>query len=265
MSTTPTVFNDVSLLITHYNRSLSLERLLKAFKEQNVVFAEIVVSDDASKPEHQQYMQELKKTYDFRLVSGSKNGGLANNLNKGQDAVKTPYTLYVQEDFVPLESFLPHLADALDLMKEDASIDLARFYSNQIYPYLKPYKKGFSEVLYRPWYLNPHKIYNYTDLPNLHRSNFFDKFGYFKEGIKSDRAEYLMCISFIQNKGKAIFYDDFHGLFKHINSDDEPSTVARGGWRQSNNFLMPFVKWAYRTLKYNYDIHLGGSLKQPKQ
>ena len=31
--------------------------------------------------------------------------GLGNNINKGQDAVKTPLTLYVQEDFTPAAIF----------------------------------------------------------------------------------------------------------------------------------------------------------------
>jgi len=262
MNDNKTVFNDVSLLITHYNRSTSLERLLKAFKEQNIFFAEVIVSDDASKPEHQQHIEGLKKEYDFTLVSTPKNRGLANNLNKGQNAVKTPYTLYVQEDFVPLKPFLPHFMDALEMMNEDTSIDMARFYAYSAYPYLKPYKKGFSEVIYKPWYLKTQKIYNYTDHPHLRRNNFFDKFGIYKEGIKSDKAEYLMCISFIQNKGKAIFYDDFKSLFDQVNSETEPSTVTRSNWRQSNNPLMPLIRWPYRTLKYNYDIHFGGSVKQ---
>jgi hypothetical protein len=37
------LFNDVTLLVTHYNRSSSLARLLRTFKEMDMMFAEIVV------------------------------------------------------------------------------------------------------------------------------------------------------------------------------------------------------------------------------
>jgi len=77
-------FDAVSLLITHYNRSASLERLLKTFAEQNIFFGEIIVSDDGSKPEYQTHLEELKKQYQFTLVTTPVNKGLGNNLNKGQ-------------------------------------------------------------------------------------------------------------------------------------------------------------------------------------
>ena len=89
----PIFFKDITLLVTHYNRSRSLERLLAAFKERNILFGDIVVSDDCSKPLHQTYLQKLQTQYPFRLVTGPVNKGLGHNLNKGQEAVKTPLTL----------------------------------------------------------------------------------------------------------------------------------------------------------------------------
>ena len=258
-------FGDVSLLITHYNRSSSLERLLKSFKDLDISFKETVVSDDCSKPEHLDYIKnELKSRYDFTLVTTEKNKGLANNINKGQAVITTPYTLYVQEDFVPKTEFIPHFKDAVEIIGDDQSVDIIRFYTYVNYPYLKPYKKGFSEMLYRPWYLNTIKIYGYSDHPHLRKSNFTDRFGKYLEGVKSDYTEYAMCVSFIQNKGKALFYNDFKGLFDQINSSAEPSTVTRSNWRQSNNVFTTVIRWIYRITKYNYDIHFGKSMKQDK-
>ena len=48
----PLSFPGVTLLVTVYNRSRSLDRLLDAFKQLNCHFGDIVVSDDGSKPEH---------------------------------------------------------------------------------------------------------------------------------------------------------------------------------------------------------------------
>ncbi|MBO3273561.1 glycosyl transferase family 2, partial [Hymenobacter defluvii] len=129
------------------------------------------------------------------------------------------------------------------------------------YPYLKPYFGGFAEIIYKPWFTDTSKIYGYSDHPHLRRSSFLEKFGRYKEDIKSDRTEYLMCISFIQNKGKGIFYNNFNSLFAQENTSDEPSTVTRADWRRSNNLLIMIVRNIFRQVKYNFDIHLGKRVK----
>ena len=254
-------FPTVTLLVTHYNRSKSLERLLTTFADLSIAFGEIVVSDDGSKPEHLNALKAMQQMYGFNLVTTPVNQGLGNNLNKGQDAVKTPYTLYVQEDFVPTGKFLPHFTDGFAMLEEGDSIDIVRFYAYSLYPYLKPYAKGFAEMLYKPWFTNTAKIYNYSDHPHLRRSSFLQKFGRYKEGIKSDRTEYLMCISFIQNKGNALFYTNYKELFDQENSTEEPSTVKRSDWRLSDNILISCVRGVFRQIKYNYDIHLGSRIR----
>ncbi|RAJ93979.1 glycosyl transferase family 2 [Larkinella arboricola] len=256
MSPSSTHFPGVTLLITHYNRSSSLARLLKTFKELNCTFDEIIVSDDGSKPEHLNAIHNLNTQYDFRLVTTPKNKGLANNLNKGQDAVKSPYTLYVQEDFIPKPAFATHFRNALDMMNEDKKLDIVRFYAYFPYPYLEPYKNGFSKMLYKPWYGDYNKIYYYSDHPHLRRSNFLQKFGRYVEGIKSDKTEYRMCISFIKNKGKGLFLTDFNAMFEQKNSEDEPSTVTRSNWRHQNtNFFVVWGRALYRQIKYNFDLN----------
>src|SRR5688572_15299793 len=116
MAQAPYYFKGVTLMVTHYNRSRSLERLLNSFKNLNCTFEDIVVSDDGSKPEHQEYIKSLHNMFTFRLITTEKNKGLGNNINKGQDAVKTKYTLYVQEDFDPTAVFPERFTDALDLI-----------------------------------------------------------------------------------------------------------------------------------------------------
>lgn len=248
-------FEDVTLLITHYNRSSSLERLLKSYRNLECSFGDIVVSDDGSKTEHLSRLNELKKEYDFTLVTSSQNRGLGNNINKGQDAVKTAYTLYVQEDFEPANDFAKHFKDALNILEDRKEFDIVRFYSYLRYPYLRPYKDGFSEMLITPFSLDYKKIYYYSDHPHLRRSTFFEKFGRYAEGLKGDKTEYLMCVSFIRNKGRGLFFDNYKELFYQKNSESEPSTMTRSSWTQSSNFIIALVRDIYRQIKYNYDLN----------
>lgn len=248
-------FPGVTLLITHYNRSSSLARLLNSFENLNCRFNEIVVSDDGSSKDQLSYVSQLQQRFGFRLIGSETNHGLGHNLNKGQQAVRSPLTLYVQEDFVPTALFPENFKTAITLLDEDEELDVIRFYAYFAYPYLKHYKSGYSEMLIKPWQLNYKKIYAYSDHPHLRRSSFLQRFGKYAEGIKGDRTEYRMCVSFIQNHGKGLFFDDFTSLFKQVNSDDEPSTMQRSNLTQSKNPLIKIARDVYRQIKYNYDIN----------
>jgi hypothetical protein len=105
--------------------------------------------------------------------------------------------------------------------------------------------------------MNHLKFYYYSDHPHLRRSNFFEKFGRYPEGIKGDLTEYKMAISFLQNKGKGLFYNEFTKLFYQKNSSDEPSTMERPDWRLSENPAVRLMRQAYlryRWLKNTLDL-----------
>ena len=120
------IFTGVTLLITHYNRSNSLGRLLKSFKELDCFFEDIVVSDDGSSVSNQENLMQLQLEFPFRIIGTLNNKGLGNNLNKGLAAIVTPYTLYVQEDFVPTVLFPAHFRDALDIMNTRKELDIVQ-------------------------------------------------------------------------------------------------------------------------------------------
>ncbi|MEX8546002.1 MAG: glycosyltransferase [Mucilaginibacter sp.] len=245
----PYYFPQVTLLITHYNRSASLENLLKTFEKLNCSFGETIVSDDGSKSEHQAKLKQLKRTFAFNLIGTTQNKGLGNNINKGQDAVTKPYTLYVQEDFIPKQNFARHLEDAMQFMDCNNKIDLIRFYAYFKYPYLKPYQKGFSEMIFNTWNTNHLKFYCYSDHPHLRRSSFLTKFGRYAEGIKGDLTEYKMAISFLKHNGKGLFFNDFNALFDQHNSIEEPSTMNRSSWRQNKSTVALILRFFYLKLK----------------
>lgn len=246
-------FDNVTLLVTHYNRSASLENLVKAFAGISVSFGDIVVSDDGSSDEHLSRLVELKDQYSFRLITTPQNRGLGNNINKGQDEAVTPYTLYVQEDFEPAADFGEHFADAVDFMEQRNDLDMVRFYAYFRYPYLGPVHKGFAEMKFRIWLPGYRKFYFYSDHPHLRRSSFLRKFGRYAEGVKGDVMEYRMMFSVLQRKGKALFYEKYNELFFQKNSAEEPSTMKRNFWRNSNNLAVRLARETYRHLRFNAD------------
>jgi glycosyltransferase involved in cell wall biosynthesis len=252
------IIKDVTLLITHYNRSSSLERLLISFKDLDIQFYDVVVSDDGSKPEHLNRLQELKNLWKFNLVTTPTNKGLGNNINKGQDQVNTNYTLYVQEDFIPKQLFKEKLATSLEILEQRKEYDMVRYYAYFKYPFLKSVKDGFSEMIFSPlpWYSGYKKFYYYSDHPHLRRNSFFNKFGRYTEGTAVERTEYKMMMSVIKNNGKALFYENFNDLFTQENSSSEPSTVKRNYWRETTNPLIALARHIYRYIKFNMDFHL---------
>ncbi len=253
MYNTPNVhsFSKVSLLITHYNRSRSLQRLLEAFARQQCMFGEVVVSDDGSHPEHLEYIQLLQQLYGFTLLTTPENKGLGHNINKGQEEVSLPYTLYVQEDFEPSDQFAQTFGDALTIMQQRNDIDLVRLYAYFPYPYKKPFAQGFSQMKFRaaPWYTNHLKFFMYSDHPHLRRSDFLDKFGRYAEGVTGDLTEYRMAVSFIKKKGKGLFYDDYTNVFYQKNSVAEPSTMHRSNWRESQHPVLLTIRAVYLKFK----------------
>ncbi len=246
-------FEDVTLLITHYNRSSSLRRLVDTLHDLECSFGDIVVSDDGSAPPYLQEVRRLADAQGFRLVESPVNKGLGNNINKGQSAVKTAYTLYIQEDFIPSNQFPEKLSEALVLLRTDPETDIIRFYAYFKYPYLKPVKGGFSEMLFRWYYPGYRKFYQYSDHPHLRRTSFPDKFGDYVEGEKGDATEYKKMMTFLIKNGKGLFYEDFNALFRQANSEEEPSTMTRVKWRESNHPLIALTRHIYRYLKFYAD------------
>ena len=250
-------FPEVTLLITHYNRSRSLERLLTALRNLGFSFGAIVVSDDGSRPEHVDRLQQLRQQFNLHVVASERNRGLGHNFNQGQDAVTTEYTLYIQEDFVPNPEFVPAFAAALKILKDNPNMDIARFYAYFRYPFLTPLEHGFAEMQFSQWSPGYRKFYMYSDHPHLRRSNFLEKFGRYREGVKGDVTEYQMMISFLHKKGKGIFFERYQDLLIQQNSADEPSTMKRNFWRETNNYIVAMVRHFYRHIKINWDYLRG--------
>jgi hypothetical protein len=133
-------------------------------------------------------------------------------------------------------------------------MDITRFYAYFKYPYLKPFRKGFSEMIFKIWYPGYRKFHAYSDHPHLRRSTFTQKFGRYAEGLNVERTEFLMVISFLKNKGKGMFYEDHKGLFEQINTSVEPSTMERKGLKHMDNPIIWAAKALYRNVVHTIKV-----------
>ncbi|WP_028297291.1 glycosyltransferase family 2 protein [Olivibacter sitiensis] len=250
-------FPEVALLITHYNRPKSLSRLLQLFVNYGISFGEIIVSDDHSDPGNLAELLRLQKTFQYQLITSEVNRGLADNINKGQRAVSLPYTLYIQEDFVPKVDFATNFRDGLSCMIADDSIDIIRYYGYFPYPYTKVYDGSFLEMRFKWYYYGYMKFYQYSDMPHLRKSSFLEKFGLYTAGNNSDATEYAMCLSFLKKKGRGLIYKKINSNFDHANNDEEPSTADfRSSWKTSSNVFVRSLRWLYlqlKTCKFHWD------------
>jgi hypothetical protein len=238
----------VTLLITHYNRSDSLARGLGRYRELGVTFEDIVVSDDGSRPEHVTRLHALATEFGFRLLTTPVNEGLGHNLNKGQDAVRTPYTLYVQEDFCATDALAARLGSALRVLASEPDIDVVRLYAGVEYPYRVSRGDGYSELKFSLLKPGTAKFFCYSDTPHLRRGSFSRKFGRYAEGIPAIKTEKAMVMSFLQAGGRAI-QCDVSDVFVHENTDAEPSTQNYSAFFRIKRVLPDAVFDALWTVK----------------
>lgn len=246
-------FPQMTLLVTHFNRTASLERLLGTLRRHGMSFAEIIVSDGGSKAEHLDKVKALQGEYDFTLLTTEVNYGLGNSINVGQDAAKTPYILYIQEDFVPKAALAEAIADGLEIMESESQWDIVRFYSFPWgkFPYLKPYKKGFCKMIFSlaPWYTSHHKFYVYSDHPHIKRKTFPEKFGRYIETLNGDVTEMGMCRTFLKKNGHGLYYENSKNLFEHENTTEEPGQLRANKPKIKKYSDIAPLYWAYLRFK----------------
>lgn len=100
-----------TVIIPNYNGMKYLKDCLTSLKEQNHVFAVIVV-DNASQDGSAEYI--ASHFPDIRLIRSGTNEGFSAAVNKGIRAAKTPYVLLLNNDTVAEPDFVRQLELALD-------------------------------------------------------------------------------------------------------------------------------------------------------
>lgn len=200
----------ISILITHYKRPNVINDCLQALRSVSWSRPiEIVVTDDGSSREDQEYLKTL--SIDTLLLS-EKNVGLASNLNKGLRACKGNYIIYVQEDFIVNPNFAEVLDESI-MVLEKGSLDMIRFCANYRFNKLIPVTNKINRIpkfSFHNFHIN---TFQYSDNPFITTPAFFNRFGYFLENTSGGYGETEFAIRILNSKAKIGITNDYY--FKH--------------------------------------------------
>ncbi len=189
----------LSILITHYNRPMALNKCLNVIQslEWNIPY-EIVVSDDGSKKE---FISQIDEQKIDKLLLSDKNNGLTANLNKGIKACEGSYLLYCQEDAVlspELTILLHEILEILDRKK----LDMVRLRANYRFAKLISVSENIARIpkfSIKNFTVN---MFQYSDNPFITTIQFFEKYGYYLENTSGPYGETEYAIRIAKSNAK---------------------------------------------------------------
>lgn len=102
----------VAVVIPFYNGSDFIERALDSVFNQTLPPREVIVVNDGSKADEQEFLYGLKKTYNFIIVD-KENGGQGSARNAGVSACSCEYVCFLDQDDFYLERHIEILVDSI--------------------------------------------------------------------------------------------------------------------------------------------------------
>lgn len=177
---------EVSILITHYNRSKALIDCIESFKALNLeINFEFIVCDDCSTEEQ---LTEIRKIKDITLIESEYNRGLGANINKGLPYCSGEFILYCQEDFMITSGFVNVIEEIAVVLRQN-KVDMVRLKANYRFPKLISISKNISQI---PKFAVQNFLVNafqYSDNPFVIKKDFFEKNGFYLEDVKGNYCE----------------------------------------------------------------------------
>jgi len=221
----------ISFLITHYNRPQSLATCINSIHHHVAkINYEIIISDDCSKKENIEKIKQLN--YD-KLILSKQNTGLASNINRGIDKCQGQYIVYIQEDFGINQEFANQIDHILKILDKD-KIEMIRLRSNvnfKTYHLIQGYFKLIPRFAPQNFLIDH---YRYSDHPYVVKTNFFKKFGYYKENVNTSYGENEYMIRMMKLnpkiaicKNECVDSYNFEGSIREENHLDKPHPLFK--------------------------------------
>lgn len=109
MSKKQSISNDITLIVTTYNRSDYLELVLKSILRQSLLPLEVIVADDGSTHETRNVISRYSKLFPIELIHSwipDKGFRLSKSRNKAISISKGSYIIIIDGDIVLTKSFV---------------------------------------------------------------------------------------------------------------------------------------------------------------
>jgi glycosyltransferase involved in cell wall biosynthesis len=110
--------NNVTLVVTSYNRIDLLKRTIESFNRVNTYPVNVIIIDDSG---NEQIHRSIRATYpEYKLILNEKNIGLVESIDKAYAEVTTPYIFHSEDDFQYTRSGF--IEESLKLMESEPTI-----------------------------------------------------------------------------------------------------------------------------------------------
>lgn len=235
----------ISFVFISYNRSDLLTKALTTLREAVLkagLSAEFVVSDDASRPEHQEVINRLG--FDT-LAIATVNAGLGANQNRGLANCKGELIFQMQDDWIFVGQ-PTDLTDAVQVMQSDPEVGIVQL--TEVWSDLPSERRvtqgGVEYVVFRndrlPWNracgLRP-----YSDCPHVKSVRFIEGIGPYLEGVRMGVTENDFKRR-VANQGRwRVAHMSSRKLFVHIGAEHSLNPGGKRNKLVALLYKIPFV------------------------
>lgn len=105
----------LSIIISNYNKGISLERCLDSIKKQVNSHVEVIIVDDCSSDNS---MEILKKYNDFKILTNKENSGVSYSRNVGIEVARGEYVTFIDSDDVVFDNYVDVILKKIELGKD---------------------------------------------------------------------------------------------------------------------------------------------------
>jgi GT2 family glycosyltransferase len=246
----------VSIIIPAYNKWKYTLNCLKSIAENTTGDYEVVVVDDASTDET---ADVLSKVQNLHLITNKQNAGFVESCNRGARASKGQYILFLNNDTMVTEGWLPPLLEVIrreavgavgsKLVYQDGTLQEA---GGIIWHDGSGWNYGCEDDPEKPAYNYLREVDYCSGASLMVKRELFEKAGGFDERFKPAYCEDTdLCFS-LRNLGYKVMYQPL-SVVVHFEGVTCGTNVSRGIKKYQEVNRQKFVeKWSTVLKKYHY-------------
>jgi GT2 family glycosyltransferase len=211
----------VCILLTTFRRTECAVRTVRALKK-HLLWPDLwwMISDDGSEPEHvHAIVKEIGPNQEINMYNSNR-AGVGHGMNVSIHGILkiSPLVLTMEDDWELMRPL--DLRPYVNLLMNDETIGMIRM--GYISPGIEAEVVAAEGLLWWKLHQNGYQ-YVFSGHPNLRHFRYFDRVGYYQEGLPPGQTELDMCAKYnaCSNAPSIMWPADYGsmGLFGHIGSD----------------------------------------------